>query len=259
MLYIWPYFTFFSFPLMYTILLSLLPRHTFPQYVQRFLPIDRLPRPRLLLALAIMFVMTAIVRSNTIIHSFTLADNRHYTFYAFRYFLLRHPLQKYMYAPLYFILAHCTLGCLQEVETSFVLIWFLSTALSLVTAPLVEPRYFILPWLFWRLHVHSTPPPSLPGPSSSGSRSGSQENLSPQAESPPSPPARTARGKSSTAATGEKWGSLSGIRAFLPHQDIKLYLETIWYLTINAVTGYMFLYRGFEWPHEPGKVQRFMW
>jgi hypothetical protein len=25
------------------------------------------------------------------------------------------------------------------------------------------------------------------------------------------------------------------------------------------VTGYVFLYKGFEWPQEPGKVQRFMW
>lgn len=43
-----------------------------------------------------------------------------------------------------------------ETKTSFALIWLLATALSLITAPLVEPRYFILPWVLWRLHV----PPS---------------------------------------------------------------------------------------------------
>jgi len=41
--------------------------------------------------------------------------------------------------------------------------------------------------------------------------------------------------------------------------NFPLVLETVWYIAINAVTGYLFLYRGFEWPQEPGKVQRFMW
>ena len=40
-------------------------------------------------------------------------------------------------------------------SASTALLWLLATALSLVTAPLVEPRYFILPWLFWRLLVPS--------------------------------------------------------------------------------------------------------
>jgi alpha-1,2-glucosyltransferase len=37
------------------------------------------------------------------------------------------------------------------------------------------------------------------------------------------------------------------------------FLETVWFIIVNAVTGYVFLYKGFEWPQEPGKVQRFMW
>lgn len=41
--------------------------------------------------------------------------------------------------------------------------------------------------------------------------------------------------------------------------DHRLWLETMWFLTINLATGYIFLYWGFEWPQEPGKVQRFMW
>jgi alpha-1,2-glucosyltransferase len=41
--------------------------------------------------------------------------------------------------------------------------------------------------------------------------------------------------------------------------DYRLWLETAWFLLINFVTGYVFLYRGFEWPQEPGLVQRFMW
>ncbi len=37
------------------------------------------------------------------------------------------------------------------------------------------------------------------------------------------------------------------------------WLEVVWYLLVNLVTCYAFLYRGFEWPQEPGNVQRFMW
>ena len=81
-----------------------------------------------------------------------------------------------------------------------VLSWQLATTLSLATAPLVEPRYFILPWIFWRMQI------------------------------------------------------------IAPMQERRmLWAETAWFLSINAWTGYMFLFRGFEWPQEPGKVQRFMW
>lgn len=97
-----------------------------------------------------------------------------------------------------------------EVTVSFILIWLAATTLTLVTAPLVEPRYFIIPWVLWRLHV---PPPPI-------------DNKSPQA--------RILR-------------------------NIPYLLETIWYMIVNAAVGYMFLYKGFEWPQEPGVVQRFMW
>ena len=46
---------------------------------------------------------------------------------------------------------------------------------------------------------------------------------------------------------------------FYERHDHRLWLETVWFLAINLATGYIFLYWGFEWPQEPGKVQRFMW
>ena len=44
-------------------------------------------------------------------------------------------------------------SCAEPVPTSTALVLFLTTCLSLMTAPLVEPRYFILPWVMWRLLV----------------------------------------------------------------------------------------------------------
>lgn len=106
-------------------------------------------------------------------------------------------------------------------RVSFVLVWIAATALSLVTAPLVEPRYFIIPWVMWRLHL----PPS-PTPVALRQQRPADENE---------------RARADLATNAPK------------------FLETAWFIAINAITGYVFLYKGFEWPQEPGKIQRFMW
>ncbi|KAF2441437.1 glycosyltransferase family 59 protein [Karstenula rhodostoma CBS 690.94] len=229
MLYLWPYMVFFSLPL------------TLPSLLQPILPV--LPKqlrslittnltgpsspttPSALAAILFNAFAIAAVHFNTIIHPYTLADNRHYVFYVFR-ILFRHPAVKYLAVPAYYICALLTIRILgarsapkarpknqnqqkppsakhdSSVQISFVVVWTATTALSVITAPLVEPRYFIIPWVMWRLHV-----PAEPG----------------------------------RAAT------------------VRLALETLWLLAVDAGVGYMFLTRGFEWASEPGKVQRFMW
>lgn len=262
--------------------------------------------------------MLAIVHFNTVVHPFTLADNRHYVFYAFRLLLGVHPAVKYGAVLVYFLCGWAvisafgfsivlappqlrrvpptsksskpaapepkpavaeepqgnrkerrakakedkaaskkeptskkdkkdkkakqtqpdpqspeTLAKVQEnfdrrqfqqpnaVRASFVLVWLAATALSLVTAPLVEPRYFIIPWVIWRLHLPASP--TL---------------------------ARFRQKRPETEGEQAQADMMSNASKFL---------ETIWFIAINAVTGYVFLYKGFEWPQEPGKVQRFMW
>ena len=197
-----------------------------------------------------MAAMLLVVHNNTIVHPFTLADNRHYMFYVFR-ILLRHWSIKYIVVPIYYICAWAVItafgGQEARIPTTrrsrtemrnglqmrlppskapkergntvpFVLAWLLVTSLSLITAPLVEPRYFIVPWLIWRLHT-----------------------ITPQPD-----PEKEAR-KDSDA------------KHVVDHMDHRVALETLWFLFINLGTAYMFLYRGFTWPQEPGKVQRFMW
>jgi alpha-1,2-glucosyltransferase len=53
------------------------------------------------------------VKFNTIVHPFTLADNRHYVFYIFR-LLLRHPLIKYAAVPVYFLCAWLVIDAMGE-------------------------------------------------------------------------------------------------------------------------------------------------
>jgi alpha-1,2-glucosyltransferase len=175
MLYIWPYIMFFSWPVIVPHVIHLLSGNL--QSLKSKLP-------RLMIAILVMAIMAVTVHLNTTVHPFTLADNRHYIFYVFR-LLLRNRLTKYAAVPVYFICAWAAIATLgngsatpekmkarrnnvskdssleqnpSPLRTSFLLVFLASTALSLITAPLVEPRYFILPWLIWRLHVDQPRP-----------------------------------------------------------------------------------------------------
>lgn len=91
MLYIWPLFAFFSAPLAIPSILSGLTRPI--QYTKSLLHLTSTRTaltslPYILFTLAL---SAAVVQYNTIIHPFTLADNRHYMFYVFRYTILRSP------------------------------------------------------------------------------------------------------------------------------------------------------------------------
>jgi alpha-1,2-glucosyltransferase len=224
MLYIWPFITFFSWPLL------------LPQILDIKTLRSRMPRPAV--AITIMALMTTIVHFNTVVHPFTLADNRHYMFYVFR-ILLRYPLIKYLAVPMYFICAWLVISALGSSSpgggerVSFVLVWLASTALSLVTTPLVEPRYFMVPWLIWRLHV----PSAMQSPAAAHKETDSNS-------------------KKETAAAEKQDTAHPALNWIEPHV---LWIELAWFLLINGATCWFFLERPFEWVQEPGKLQRFMW
>jgi len=265
MLYLWPYITFFSLPLQLPYLLNFLPRQYLPTLLLRFRqrPVRSFAATFYVVCILCGLALTAI-HLNTIVHPFTLADNRHYVFYVFRILVLKNVLYKYLAAPIYILCAwaaflalagpekkavkedsasasksatvglhklvsqNTTIQCPNTV--SFLLIYLLTCTLCLVTAPLVEPRYFILPWITWRLYVPS-PPLAASAPPTKAASDAQEHDIKKKAY---------------------RWDDLYDY-------DYRLLLETFWFLTINAATGYMFLYRGFSWPQEPGKVQRFMW
>jgi alpha-1,2-glucosyltransferase len=238
MLYIWPCIVFFSWPV-------LLPS---------IAKISQKRLPRLGVMLALMGLMGLAVHFNTIVHPFTLADNRHYVFYVFR-ILLRHPMIRYAAVPVYFACAWLVINAMGDVPgkdgsqvrhqikqdqdvdkisatvdlpedptpVSFVLVWLAATSMSLVTAPLVEPRYFIIPWLVWRMNL----------------------------------PIESRQEDNHDVSKGRQQGLAYRVLSWFISN--RLWIETAWYLCVNFVTCYVFLYKGFFWPQEPGKVQRFMW
>ncbi|GIZ44523.1 hypothetical protein CKM354_000771900 [Cercospora kikuchii] len=277
MLYIWPFITFFSWPL-------LLPHFmmgalTLVSRIGQVLPLEPLlvfkrrnflPRTYLILAFTILALAT--VHFNTIVHPFMLADNRHYVFYVFKR-LLRPQWVRYLAAPIYVLTAWACISSRGEAPysnmgltakdnrsrsedraasandttrdtlkhnaitdasrdpsripdgkstpmVSFVLINLATTALTLCSAPLVEPRYCIIPFIMWRMHL---------------------------------PLYAVNETRDKQVAKERSWS------AVLKAYDYRVVVETVWFLIINAATGYIFLNWTFEWPSEPGKLQRFMW
>lgn len=355
MLYIWPFITFFSWPLVYPhVIAAFVPSKMLPARIHDYRP--KYPRThgkrigpsdreivifvRCLLVTMTTAIAMLVVRYNTIVHPFTLADNRHYVFYVFR-LLLRHPAIRYLAAPIYVICGWSAVQALckpcappapsspiadsvvdhiliepqahweqddyapRDPDTtmaSYVLAWLLTTALTLTTAPLVEPRYFILPWITWRLAVPSPHSKTeketgdeievlqerirsekefwkvvqqydghkaVNGQTSSiaGKKRHEIETLETHSRARKRSKAKLSScDRESTPKHADQHDAAqpgrrreAGFTALLSHGDHRLWLETAWFLLINAVTGYVFLYRGFEWLQEPGKIQRFMW
>lgn len=256
MLYIWPFFAFFSAPLLIP---SVLLAATQPiQYLRALFSLTSKRSAFITVSYTLLTILLslAVVRYNTIIHPFTLADNRHYMFYVFRYTIRRSQALRLSLVAAYTVCrwvvwdqlagaatagrtqnppkptkespAATTAATTASPRTSTALLWVLTTTLSLVTAPLVEPRYFILPWVFYRLLV----------------------------------PTRRA---TDTPGIGHRLAGRSWLRRVAEAVDIRLPLETAWFVAINVITMYVFLFKGFYWRGEDGqlldggRVQRFMW
>lgn len=312
MLYIWPLFAFFSAPLVLSWIIQTVsdlfngeqPQSSTSQKSSTSTPNPYATFLNLAGYASLPPLTLAIVKFNTIIHPFTLADNRHYMFYVFRYSILRAPWVRFALAPVYII---CGVLCWKTVagfgqdnqvvdaannsqvhkplnptesngktvatktsnakngrkddnkeekkkeeeeegadnqrpdalhdhlssptststlapSLSTALLWILATTLSLFTAPLVEPRYFILPWVFWRLLLPAWPLPP----------------------------------KAAAAAPGF-------LKRLGQRYDLRLWVESVWFVLINVVTMYIFITRPFYWYSPDGKVadggnvQRFMW
>ena len=95
-----------------------------------------------------------------IVHPYVLADNRHYTFYIWRKVLTAVAWQKYVYVPLYYACGRL-LVYIMAVQwrrpAAVCWMWFTCSAAVLIPSVLLEPRYFILPIVLYRLMWSSQP------------------------------------------------------------------------------------------------------
>ncbi|XP_050426079.1 dol-P-Glc:Glc(2)Man(9)GlcNAc(2)-PP-Dol alpha-1,2-glucosyltransferase [Adelges cooleyi] len=114
--------------------------------------IDEMPKTTFI---ALAGVSTALVYSNTIAHPYLLADNRHYTFYAWR--LLFGPSKpvwlRYLPVPLYAYGLYTVDSTLTRLSPAYKLAYWTSTSVVLCAQFLLEPRYFVVPYLVYRLYT----------------------------------------------------------------------------------------------------------
>lgn len=92
----------------------------------------------------------------SIAHPYLLADNRHYPFYLWRKVINAHWSMKYLLVPLYVYSWFSIFSILGKVQRKiWVLAYFLASAAALIPAPLIEFRYYTIPFFLLMLHSHT--------------------------------------------------------------------------------------------------------
>lgn len=106
------------------------------------------------LIVTLLLIISGLVYFNTIAHPYLLADNRHYTFYVWR--LLFSPSKpvflRYLPVPLYAYGLWLVNRTLMSSSVAYRLAYWIVTPLILCAQFLLEPRYFVVPYLMYRLH-----------------------------------------------------------------------------------------------------------
>ncbi|XP_060599975.1 putative Dol-P-Glc:Glc(2)Man(9)GlcNAc(2)-PP-Dol alpha-1,2-glucosyltransferase [Ruditapes philippinarum] len=90
-------------------------------------------------------------------HKYLLADNRHFTFYIWRKIYRRHEYVKYILIPAYFYFFWSVLDEIKFRDIYWKLVYSICLVAALVPQKLLEYRYFILPYLIFRMNMrHGT-------------------------------------------------------------------------------------------------------
>ncbi|XP_060634395.2 dol-P-Glc:Glc(2)Man(9)GlcNAc(2)-PP-Dol alpha-1,2-glucosyltransferase [Anolis sagrei] len=89
----------------------------------------------------------------TFAHKYLLADNRHYTFYVWRKIFQRHELVKYLLVPVYIFAGWSFTDALKSKSIFWNLVYFVCLFAATVPQKLLEFRYFILPYMIFRLNI----------------------------------------------------------------------------------------------------------
>ena len=97
----------------------------------------------------------AAVACGTLAHPYLLADNRHYTFYAWSRVLNAAPWARYALVPAYLYSAAALAGALGHRRRLWAAGLAGAAALVLVPAHLLEPRYFTVPFYLVFLHMRT--------------------------------------------------------------------------------------------------------
>ncbi|XP_028305737.1 dol-P-Glc:Glc(2)Man(9)GlcNAc(2)-PP-Dol alpha-1,2-glucosyltransferase [Gouania willdenowi] len=144
-------FYFFSFSLFFSLPVSLC-----YQRVMRFL---QALKKQPLFFLCVTTVSLLMVWKFTFVHKYLLADNRHYPFYVWKNVFQRHELVRYLLVPVYTFAWWNFADSFKSRSLFWSQAFLVCLLVATVPQKLLEFRYFIVPYLMYRLHM---PLPSVP-------------------------------------------------------------------------------------------------
>ncbi|XP_065359549.1 putative Dol-P-Glc:Glc(2)Man(9)GlcNAc(2)-PP-Dol alpha-1,2-glucosyltransferase [Calliphora vicina] len=98
-------------------------------------------------------IFMLIVKWNTLVHPYLLADNRHYIFYIWQRFYHRYSWFRYAMCPIYVFALMAIHQGLKHLRSSFKLMFWLAVFLVLCFQRLLELRYFLIPFVLFRLNT----------------------------------------------------------------------------------------------------------
>ncbi|OQR74325.1 putative Dol-P-Glc:Glc(2)Man(9)GlcNAc(2)-PP-Dol alpha-1, partial [Tropilaelaps mercedesae] len=85
------------------------------------------------------------------VHPYLLSDNRHYTFYLWRKFLSKEAVRQVLIV-VYIFVGYGLYSCVRHMKRSWIVLFTLCTAITVVPQKLLEFRYFLWPYMLIRLH-----------------------------------------------------------------------------------------------------------
>lgn len=144
-------FYFLSFTLIFSLPLSL--------SYNRLIRFVQSVRKHPFLFLLITALSLLLVWKFTSIHKYLLADNRHFPFYVWKRIFQKHELIRFLLVPAYLFAAWNFIDTLNSKSLFWILAFCVCLVAATVPQKLLEFRYFILPYLLYRIHV---PLSSLP-------------------------------------------------------------------------------------------------
>lgn len=106
-----------------------------------------------LLASCALATLTGIVRFNTLVHPYVLADNRHYVFYFWNKFMGKYRLFKYLLVPVYSFTLFAMFRRIKHLRFTSQINYVLMVCVVLIPQLLIEPRYFIIPYVLCRFFI----------------------------------------------------------------------------------------------------------
>lgn len=123
--------------------------------LQIILPFLQYIKNNILILLVTLIGALIIIRYNTEVHPYILADNRHYTFYIWTRFYEKYNWFKYIITPVYIFGLFTIFKKLQfKCDLNFMLLYSICVILALVPQRLIEIRYFLVPYIILRLVSH---------------------------------------------------------------------------------------------------------